>query len=733
VVLRRPTRWLSWLVVISSCLGTIASNSEVPMRLAMVALFVGAIAHFRPRPIGPWLLGVAGTSLFCVRAFSPALEPRWLGITDTVGSLCVTTTIWLVTRQLRQRSRWANATATVLALGTFCGFWALFTEHRISDGKNLADALAIDGYLYANVVTIGLLGSLVLDLRRGSPALRQLTVGLSAMWVGDLMFALAGRFSLSWLIDVYSLLYFGGFAVLFFSVSSGSIFDARQLSGDDRGARGGVERAWLLAAGAASPVAVLVLTNHPSLGLRIVSAVCVMGIASVAARAAVRALRYSEQAADQIEQATSYDEVSGGMTFHGLCTVLRDATTTTSVVLVDLRGFGTLNDALGYRHGDLLLHVARSRLSELSGVRAVGRLNGNQFAVVSDEDTAIIDQLAHHMVRQMETPFAIAGRMIRMTAAAGAVTCDAGEDPVRSLQRAEIALRRGRVERAPVRWYDDEVRSSIERGFRIRDSLMSAADRGEIVPAYQPVIDLVTGEVVGLEALCRWRQEDGSLVFPDSFIAIAEETGDIDSIGKVMLDTALHDLRWLQTAGLLPHDAHVAVNVSARQLHDDHLARHIPALLARHDLEGQSLTVELTESLIVDSPAQAAETLGRLRELGVGIALDDFGTGFASIHSLMAFPFTSIKLDRSVVHHACIEPMKGAIVASHVRLAELAGLGLIAEGVELETEREALTRLGVRHAQGYLFSRPLLRDDLIDWLRTRSATGPSIVVDRAIA
>jgi EAL domain-containing protein (putative c-di-GMP-specific phosphodiesterase class I) len=173
----------------------------------------------------------------------------------------------------------------------------------------------------------------------------------------------------------------------------------------------------------------------------------------------------------------------------------------------------------------------------------------------------------------------------------------------------------------------------------------------------------------------------------------------------------------------------VSVNVSARQLHDEHLVRSVEQALAKHNMHGSTLVLEITESLTLEKPASAHAVMDAMRVLGVGIALDDFGTGYSSIDSLLTYPVTEIKIDRSVVTDLHLLPLKRALAASHIRLAEMGGLDLIAEGIETAEEERELRQLGCVHAQGYLFSRPLALRELAMWLGERLTTVASVGMD----
>jgi EAL domain-containing protein (putative c-di-GMP-specific phosphodiesterase class I) len=228
---------------------------------------------------------------------------------------------------------------------------------------------------------------------------------------------------------------------------------------------------------------------------------------------------------------------------------------------------------------------------------------------------------------------------------------------------------------------------------------------------YQPIVALDTMATAAVEALARWTHPQRGSVPPNVFIPIAEETGLIAPLGRLMLARATHQIAawrsFTETADLV-----VSVNLSPRQLADPHVADRVSELLAARSLPASALTLEITESALMDDPQLAAETLTRLRNLGVGISVDDFGTGYSSLSYLRRFPVTSVKIDRTFVENLGVTADDDVMVAGIVNLAHTLGLVVVAEGVENESQRQTLSDLGCDYAQGFLFSRPMPPDEL---------------------
>jgi EAL domain-containing protein (putative c-di-GMP-specific phosphodiesterase class I) len=251
----------------------------------------------------------------------------------------------------------------------------------------------------------------------------------------------------------------------------------------------------------------------------------------------------------------------------------------------------------------------------------------------------------------------------------------------------------------------------------ILNGLQRAIDKQEFVLHYQPQIDLGSGRVTGAEALIRWQHPDLGLIPPGRFIAIAEDSGLIVEIGSWVIRECCRQARRWQEAGF--QDLTVAANVSALQFRRGSLEDVVRDALEEAGLEPRFLELELTESILADDQAKAAAVLTRLHEIGVGLALDDFGTGYSSFTYLVNFKLDKLKIDQSFVRNISMNHKDETIVSSIVRLAREFGLRTVAEGVESEQALEVVRRAGCDQAQGFLFARPMIADDLLSFLRAR--------------
>jgi EAL domain-containing protein (putative c-di-GMP-specific phosphodiesterase class I) len=254
--------------------------------------------------------------------------------------------------------------------------------------------------------------------------------------------------------------------------------------------------------------------------------------------------------------------------------------------------------------------------------------------------------------------------------------------------------------------FDERFRRRAVDRLALEEDLRHGLDAGELAPAYQPIVELRGMVTTAVEALARWTHPRRGPVPPTVFIPIAEETGLIAPLGRLMLTRATQQVADWRTTGGVP-DLVMSVNLSPRQLADPHVADRISELITSRNLPASALTLEITESALMDDPELAAQTLTRLRNLGVGISVDDFGTGYSSLSYLRRFPVTSVKIDRTFVESLGETRDDDAMVAGIVNLAHTLGLQVVAEGVEKQSQLKTLTDLGCDFAQGFLFSRPL--------------------------
>jgi diguanylate cyclase (GGDEF)-like protein len=395
----------------------------------------------------------------------------------------------------------------------------------------------------------------------------------------------------------------------------------------------------------------------------------------------------------------------------------RRAGRSTGLLIIDLDRFKVINDTLGHHYGDVVLMAMATRLrAALRAEDTVARLGGDEFAVVLhavDTVEAAMDAAAR--VRGViEEVIESDGLTLRVEASVGVVLSGLHGLTVETLMRhADIAMYVAKERGLGACLYDDDLNGHSLARLGLLGELGHAIDTGQLRVHYQPKVSLATGDVHGVEALVRWEHPERGMIRPDEFVPLAEQTALIRRLTCFVLDTSLGQCRTWREAG---RDVRVAVNISARNLLDDHFVSSVQQLLAKWRLEPSCLELEITESAVVDDPRSAQATLGVLDRLGVTLAIDDFGVGFTSLAHLRNLPVHVLKIDQSFVSRIVADRRDAAIVRSLVELAHELGLVTVAEGVEDRRTLDALAALGCDVAQGFHLGRPVPAAQLDEWL-----------------
>jgi diguanylate cyclase (GGDEF)-like protein/PAS domain S-box-containing protein len=381
------------------------------------------------------------------------------------------------------------------------------------------------------------------------------------------------------------------------------------------------------------------------------------------------------------------------------------------ILFLDLDHFKLINDSLGHHAGDALLRAVAPRLrSHLRPGDIVARFGGDEFGILidrlADEGEAVT--IADRVADAFTQPFSLDGVDHFVSASIGvAVSRTSEERTVNAellIRDADAAMYRAKEGgRARCVLFDAEMRASAMRRLEVERELRHALDREELALHYQPVVNLRSGGITGLEALVRWRHPERGMLDPGEFVSIAEDSGMIESIGRWVQERACRQaVEWHQLRpDSRPLD--VAVNLSARQVAHRDLPDTVEEIIARTGIDPVHLRLEITESVLVEESATAISSLEALNELGVRLVLDDFGTGYSSLAYLNRFPFHALKIDRSFVDALGIEQEATAIVEAIIGMARALSLEVIAEGVESEVQLAELSRLRCDYAQGHLF------------------------------
>ena len=381
-----------------------------------------------------------------------------------------------------------------------------------------------------------------------------------------------------------------------------------------------------------------------------------------------------------------------------------------AVLFLDVDNFKVVNDSLGHRAGDNLLRQLAGRLSDaVRPADTVGRFGGDEFVVlcedVTDEPMAL--RIAGRLARVFTEPFALEGDDVHVASASiGVVLRDgAQDDPEELLRDADAAMYRAKERgRSRVELFDTGMRARAIGRLQTEGDLRRALERDELRVVYQPIVALGDGHIRGFEALVRWEHPERGLLTPAQFIPVAEESGMIVALGRVVLEAACRQsAQWSALHGPVP----IHVNLSARQVADPNLVDSVAHVLRVSGVEPANLVLELTESSLLERVHSPGETLARLKALGISLILDDFGTGYSSLSYLQHFPLSGLKIDRSFVSGLSGANGNSAIVDAILRMARALDLEVVAEGLESSEHLDVLRRLGCRYGQGYLFSRPV--------------------------
>ena len=387
-----------------------------------------------------------------------------------------------------------------------------------------------------------------------------------------------------------------------------------------------------------------------------------------------------------------------------------------TVLMLDLDGFKDVNDSFGHHYGDLVLIEVAARVGDcLRGGDTLTRLGGDEFAVLLPRTGAAGGtRTAQKITTSMNQPFEVDGLQLALEVSIGIAEARPGQLSATVVRHADLAMYVAKEQRLGFSHHEPDSETATVTRLDLLGDLRRAVDGGEIVLHYQPKVDLVTGEVVGVEALARWQHASRGLLPPSEFIPLLERTNLSRQFTAYVVNEALAQVRRWQDAGLrMP----VSVNVPTRCLLDPRLADGVASALREHGVSGELLCVEITENTMMADPERAIGTLHRLRALGVLVSVDDFGTGHSSLAYLRTLPVDELKIDRMFVTGLSRDGAQGtALVRAAIDLAHGLGLTVVAEGVEDLDVARSLRALGCDRAQGYHYARPLPTVELLTWL-----------------
>jgi diguanylate cyclase (GGDEF)-like protein/PAS domain S-box-containing protein len=390
-----------------------------------------------------------------------------------------------------------------------------------------------------------------------------------------------------------------------------------------------------------------------------------------------------------------------------------------SVLFLDIDDFKTVNDSLGHATGDALLNEVGNRLQQcLRPEDTIARLGGDEFAILlEDADLQAAGRVAARILDHIKKPTCLGDRESVVTISIGVADAKSSHDCDQLLRNADVAMymAKGRGKARYV-FFEPSMHEAAVKRLELKADLQPALDRGEFYLDYQPTVDLATGGVKGVEALARWRHSKLGQVSPREFIPLAEESGVIFPLGRwVLREACLQLAEWRERH---PEHASLSVNVnlSARQLASKSLMDDLTEVLLETGTPPQNLTLEITESLMMEDADTAIETFQRLKSLGIRIAIDDFGTGYSALSYLRKFPVDILKIDKEFVDEVTGGAEELALLQAIVRLAKSFGLETVAEGIEKSDQVRSLEELGCHLGQGFFLARPTSPERIDDIL-----------------
>ncbi len=428
----------------------------------------------------------------------------------------------------------------------------------------------------------------------------------------------------------------------------------------------------------------------------------------------------------------NYDELTG-LPNRNLClerlrhefSIANHHETKLSLLFIDLDRFKNINDTWGHNSGDQLLKMAAVRLSHcLRASDTIARFGGDEFVVILSGATEkeAIEKIAANISLSLSTPFCLSDNNEAVVSASIGITLAPkdGVTPEILLKNADTAMYQAKESgRNTYRFFTPSMNKVVTERMHTEQELRKAIKNQEFILHYQPVVSLTSGKIVGAEALIRWQHPTRGLIYPDSFISIAEETGLIEPIGQWVIESATAELAHWHSLGL---ELQVAVNVSSRQCRLGSklpISKVIVDALTRHNIKPCHLKVEITESLLMDNSQQMIDSLQEIRDLGVAIHMDDFGTGYSSLSYLKHFPIDVLKIDRSFISGAIDDKVDASLVEAVVLIGHSLNLKLVGEGIETLEHFNYLKQLGCDYGQGYFIAKPLNSVDFLNHVKSK--------------
>ncbi len=401
-----------------------------------------------------------------------------------------------------------------------------------------------------------------------------------------------------------------------------------------------------------------------------------------------------------------------------------------AILSVGLDNFTRINDSLGSERGDdLLIEISHRLVQTLNGPQAgvVARLGGEEFALLVENiaSVEVANEFAEKLLTNLHVAVSCKGQDIKLCASVGInLPQGHGSSTTQLLEDAQFAMHQAKGKGGgQTAHFDASMREKARHRLALENELRLALTNNDVSLFYQPKFDMLTGEIVGLEALMRWQHGEHGLISPATFIPLAEESDLILEIGRWTLRTAIHQLSLWRDSGIVGPNTTIAINLSSRQFKDEDLISTVCSNLRQHRVPAQCVDLEITEGVLIHDAPQALSILTALKAVGVGLDLDDFGTGFSSLSYLKRFPFDTLKIDRSFVMELGESKESLAIVQAILALGTALHLKVVAEGIETQAQSELLLQAGCKLGQGYMFCKPLSADAICAVLLAQIVAG----------
>ena len=396
-----------------------------------------------------------------------------------------------------------------------------------------------------------------------------------------------------------------------------------------------------------------------------------------------------------------------------------------AVLFIDLDRFKVINDSLGHAAGDQLLVTIAQRLQRhMRKTDLVARLGGDEFILLIENIDSIdeVIQIIEHILLDFKEPIAIDGRNIFASFSIGIVLGDKSYEQATDLIRdADIAMYRAKAQQgSSYSFFDSEMHVQAINRLTLETDLRKAISKEEFVIHYQPIVDLYGGQLIGFEALVRWQHPNRGLVYPDKFIPIAEEIGLVEQIDAWVMHHACRQIAIWNNDCPGESPLQISINLSANDLHRATLIRSIDEVLEKTQINGNLITLEITETMLIEDIEETIDTLSEIASKQIRVSIDDFGTGYSSLNYLHRLPVHSLKIDRSFIGELNPERRNSKVVSTILSLSNQLGLTTVAEGVETQQQLQYLQKSGCQFGQGYLFSPPLATHEIeVSLLKTR--------------